>query len=809
MPKSANSQVSVVSNDARSNTVRLWRRIREHRRFRVGLLMSIGAAAALCGEVSVLIYDFRHHRQLVLHVLVWLMVIALLVTGFGIVARTPWGEKHWPRRLVVRPFETLKSHPELNGVALASLMDRQLRGWLSNRFNKSKGAAATGPGPTLSLGWASVPLDWIWGGLKGWVTGRPDISVDGLLIDDERGIVIGAWVSDVATTWSREVAAGSLAESFPNAVEKLAFDLLGELEPKKVALFESFQWRDDDAIRLMTRDDDLSEEELVLLAEIYLSAERLSKAEDVLQGLYRFLKDGTIRLDAKQTEAQLRMKQGRFREARNLLEPILKSQACKAKRRCDWRLLIAEAFAREYCLEDAITHYGHAWDDFCAAADKAMGKKREPSEDILKAVREASEGMIREAQRDELRDLLVTARQVLEERARCWMLMSLATPEMAAAQQSAATLDLLLAIDVHNLWTDFVPIDEAIKDSSAATLWSTLTQNRLAQGDSGGAQEAFEKAIPLWQQALPMFEGALEKDPGDMNARAQLAWCYFGRSSLWRLHSKIHPAEKQRNAESGTEAEDGLVTKRADLTGVQSLGYVIHSLPTAERQIVDDLYGAAIRRESGAQQNLRLWKTAEAIAAWMIGDQGSGVLGFGESFRPDEEPGPEELRQAAMTYTPLLESQKKADMDDDEVRALVSLLSRLLIVFVKQNDAEDKTELSQLWEGAEAEVTARQADLHFELLLRLDGNNRRTRAEAAYGRACLAAILGEVEEAVRLLVGADELACEGTHAYRNRAVLDKDFDGVRLAPEFVRATGWPPQSASDAEIVTENGSKSG
>jgi hypothetical protein len=151
---------------------------------------------------------------------------------------------------------------------------------------------------------------------------------------------------------------------------------------------------------------------------------------------------------------------------------------------------------------------------------------------------------------------------------------------------------------------------------------------------------------------------------------------------------------------------------------------------------------------------------------------------------------------------PLIGSREVADMDEDEVRALVGLLSRQLIVFTEQNDAEDKTELSQLWAGAEAEVTASQAEVHFRLLL--DGNTRRASAESAYGLACLAAILGNVEEAVRLLAKADEVAGEGTFAYRNRAVLDKDFDGVRLAPEFVRATGWPPQSAGNADGLVDS-----
>jgi hypothetical protein len=141
-------------------------------------------------------------------------------------------------------------------------------------------------------------------------------------------------------------------------------------------------------------------------------------------------------------------------------------------------------------------------------------------------------------------------------------------------------------------------------------------------------------------------------------------------------------------------------------------------------------------------------------------------------------------------------------MDEDEVRTLVSLLSRQLVVFAEQNEAEDNAELSQLWAGAEAEVTASQADMYFRLLL--DGNTRRARAESAYGLACLAAILGNVEEAVRLLEKADELAGEGTFAYRNRAVLDKDFDGVRLAPDFVRTTGWPPLYAGNADVRVDS-----
>jgi hypothetical protein len=49
-------------------------------------------------------------------------------------------------------------------------------------------------------------------------------------------------------------------------------------------------WRDDDAIRAMTRDVDLSEEKFAL-EQIYFSAERLSKAEAVLKVLYCYLED--------------------------------------------------------------------------------------------------------------------------------------------------------------------------------------------------------------------------------------------------------------------------------------------------------------------------------------------------------------------------------------------------------------------------------------------------------------------------------------------------------------------------------------
>src|SRR5271165_5831463 len=43
---------------------------------------------------------------------------------------------------------------------------------------------------------------------------------------------------------------------------------------------------------------------------------------------------------------------------------------------------------------------------------------------------------------------------------------------------------------------------------------------------------------------LPVFEGKLLEDPRDMSARAQLAWCYFGRSAVWRLQSAIQNAGK-------------------------------------------------------------------------------------------------------------------------------------------------------------------------------------------------------------------------------------------------------------------------
>ena len=58
-----NSQVPIVSSDMRSNTVRLWRKIKEHRPFRVGLLMTMGAASALCCEAGVRAqHDFKRPR---------------------------------------------------------------------------------------------------------------------------------------------------------------------------------------------------------------------------------------------------------------------------------------------------------------------------------------------------------------------------------------------------------------------------------------------------------------------------------------------------------------------------------------------------------------------------------------------------------------------------------------------------------------------------------------------------------------------------------------------------------------------------
>jgi hypothetical protein len=104
-----------------------------------------------------------------------------------------------------------------------------------------------------------------------------------------------------------------------------------------------------------------------------------------------------------------------------------------------------------------------------------------------------------------------------------------------------------------------------------------------------------------------------------------------------------------------------------------------------------------------------------------------------------------------------------------------------------------ETELGQLWVGAEASVTANQAEMHFQ---QLNWRNRRATAESAYGLACLAAIRKDAREAVRLLKEADLSTGEQTSAYRNRAVLDEDFDGVRLTPEFVQLAGWPPGSPS-------------
>jgi hypothetical protein len=203
---------------------------------RRGLLLFL-FCLTFSAEVWVLRIDVPQHKQLMLHVAVWAAVILLPFTMVAIGARFPFGRRLVKRRFVIRPFKTLASNSAYDGSAIASLMYRAIVSLRSSSKGGIEGQrdSHSMPTTTVVLGGASLPLDWLWAQIRHLLTGKRDITIEGLLIDSEPTRQLRVWTTDSYDTWAEDLTQDPFPIALDEAISKLAPQLLESLDPVLLA----------------------------------------------------------------------------------------------------------------------------------------------------------------------------------------------------------------------------------------------------------------------------------------------------------------------------------------------------------------------------------------------------------------------------------------------------------------------------------------------------------------------------------------------------------------------------------------------
>jgi tetratricopeptide (TPR) repeat protein len=261
------------------------------------------------------------------------VILLLAAATYYRVARSIY-PKAFPSQIRIKPFMSLREKSAYSGKALARLLKLTIQ-----PPDKSEEAPpsrveleAKVPAFNVSVAGATIPLDFIWGTVMRWILG-PAYTVEGIVSNSGRTIILEAWSYECAVQWRAESSAEPESDPLRTAIADLA-------DQMKVAFGHYRELRDTcttqrrygEAIYVAEQLNKVEQGTGIRLAYLYLSAGRLDKAETTLNDAQERSKDVQVRSQASLGLAFGRSARGRHSEAIALLKKIrqgLEAQTAK------------------------------------------------------------------------------------------------------------------------------------------------------------------------------------------------------------------------------------------------------------------------------------------------------------------------------------------------------------------------------------------------------------------------------------------------------------------------------------------------
>jgi hypothetical protein len=356
-----------------------------------------------------------------------------------------------------------------------------------------------------------------------------------------------------------------------------------------------------------------------------------------------------------------------------------------------------------------------------------------------------------------------------------------------------------------------------------AVCHKALANHYVQQGMMSDGQNNLVNAIDLYDEVIAAFEAVSEND---IRTVVDAAWSHHGKSFCYDLAERIVSIES---------------TNSPLRYGVMVVTRELNQIDAEDQRVVTDLYAnaASLEKNGDIEQSLALLRQTAAVFAKGLAvkfpDHLISILNGLQSVEVKLEDYPEvqenelsqlsayireelvdattqdksaaettrapELMQASQqSQAPELPLEEKTETTPRETGATeptveidLAQLTELAILLYQQMRLmmahKDKDELD-VWSRAAVHTLDRDksAQKAFKIFEDLSTLKRRSKAEGAYGMACVCALKNPesdaAKQAAQYLRQAGEALDESTHVYVNRAVFDMDFDAIRTADDF-------------------------
>jgi tetratricopeptide (TPR) repeat protein len=683
------------------------------------------------------------------HVAVAGSLIFLPLTILAALARLPIGRRRVQQRFIITPFQTLKTSSPWNGSAVAAVLFREVSAWGPSATGRLDGRTTTSSLPnqaTVSFAGTSLPLGWIWAQVRRLVTACPDIVIEGLVEEIDQKLRVKVWTDRRPETWKLELPAEPVAKDLDDGMAWLSARILRELAPIRLAGIYWSQGNYADAIELFSSED-LSADAEIDLIKVYLEGDRPDAALNLLQQFDRRRVARQLRTELDRMLGQAHAEMGDYDAAKKSLDGDHHSIRC--------RLATVHAQANEL---DAA---GGAYDLAERAAWREISSVLRQSIDSFAQLHERYQDI---EGNEKVIDVLWSLQEIFAGRAR-----------LRKLRNDDPIGDYRMAREALGLIREFSPQSERAATVAEAVICKAVGQH-LLEADAHNAPAAFRVAVKLYEDAIDMCKRDLETDADDLRPLSDLAWSYCGkfaclhrmvvhRESEWPPHlarAATAVAMIGRELTSGRiESVNSLLQRAAQIAGAHVPGpYAATITKAAEKFVEAMLQDMSPERLSSSTEEVEQLAIESEIAKAAT-DAGLSAEVIGEALRG---------------WSPADASRKF-----DRTPTLYGGVVLMLNVLSKRPDVGDL--LEQAYWQIDAQDMFASCRAGFIQLGQL--KDRHYMAECAYGVACLASIVGDVDSAVGYLKDAINLARRNrSRSHVNRARLDEDFDAIRNDENF-------------------------
>lgn len=454
--------------------------------------------------------------------------VAMPLIAVACFYRLPMGQKRLGRRYVIRQIVCTRPSPEVNPLAIAAAIAREIALWRT--FARSEKSASEGSGATLTLAHFSISVDWLLNLAKSLITGSRPVTIEVTFSDYSKPYRLIASIGDTGTPISADLdPERPFVESLERAIADLVLDLLETLDPVRRAQIHWGRENFDEALRLF-REQPPSLERDLDLARMFL----LSHRDDLAREQLDLLDDEHILLswgrhaDVKRMKAELLIKIGEYDQARQLLNEMIAQYEHgllqrTRRRRVELLILLGQCDLQDGRPEEALISvhqaYGLALDEYRRIAGTAANASLE---ECLRRT------LVRPRESDD--QMLNCLNDIFESRAACLRLQGLNPISEYDAQ--LAVLITQWEVSQYMSWQLNMRAGQIQKYAATA---------EVNAGRLDWAVSRFQEACEFYVNARDgaLHEARNSRASDGIGVRANAAWCEAGmfacKRALWVL----------------------------------------------------------------------------------------------------------------------------------------------------------------------------------------------------------------------------------------------------------------------------------